>query len=106
MHQLVRWGARWMEEREAEETFRSEWLAVALAALSPRRRSGKVEIRAGETIVSVDRGRVSTGPVAEPDPVVEGSPEAVLGVAAGKIPLSALTVRGDKDVAAKALTPA
>lgn len=103
VHELVRWGARWMGQRESGDAFRSEWLAVALAALLPRRRSGRVEIRAGETVISIDRGRVSLGPVAEPDAVVEGSPEAILGVAAGEVPLSALKVRGDRSTAAKAL---
>ncbi len=105
VHELVRWGAGWMEQRESGEAFRSEWLAVALAALLPRRRSGRVEIHAGDTVISVNRGRVSPGPVAEPDAVVEGPPEAILGVAAGKVPLSALKVRGDPTAAAKVLAP-
>ena len=104
VHELVRWGARWMGERESTEAFRPEWLAVALAALLPRRRSGRVEIRADNTLVSVDRGRVSPGPMAEPDAVVEGPPEAILGVAAGMVPLSALKVTGDRSAAAKVLT--
>jgi DNA-binding HxlR family transcriptional regulator len=104
VHGLVRWGARWMGPREADESFRPEWLAVALAALLPKRRSGRVEIRTGETIIGVDRGRVSHGAVKSPDAIVEGHPEIVLGVVAGKLPFSVLNVEGDTAVAAKVLT--
>lgn len=103
VHELVRWGGRWMGERDPDEHFRPEWLAVALAALLPRRRRGRVEIRAGGAVLGVDRGRVSVGSLDQPDAVVEGAAEAVLGVAAGKIPLSRLTVRGDRAVAAAIL---
>lgn len=103
VHDLVRWGARWMGQRESADALRPEWLVVALAALLPRRRNGKVEVRAGDMLLSLDRGRVSLGCVAEPDAVVVGTPEEVLGVAAGKLPLSVLEVSGDTKLAAKVL---
>lgn len=99
VHELVRWGSRWMGERTAADQFRPEWLVVALTALLPRRRSGKIEILADGTVIAVDRGRVSLGSVDQPDAVIEGPAEAVLAVAAGELPLSALTVRGDARVA-------
>ncbi len=100
VYELVRWGGRWMGERAAAESFRPEWLAVALAALLPRRRRGKVEIRASDAILNVDRGRVTVGPLEDADAVVEGAAEAILGVAAGKVPLSRLRIRGDRELAA------
>ena len=103
VHGLVRWGGRWMEVRESGDAFRPEWLAVALAALLPRRRSGRLEIHADDTVISVDRGRVSSGAVTDPDVVVAGPPEVVLGVAAGKLPVSALEISGDETVAANLL---
>lgn len=105
VHELVRWGARWMGPREVHESFRPEWLAVALAALLPKRRNLRIEIRAGDTVMNVDRGRVSLGPVSAPDAIVEGSPEIILGVAAGKVPLSALEVSGDEAAAEKVMSP-
>ena len=105
VHELVRWGKRWMAERQPDEEFRPEWLAVALGALLPRRRKGKVEIRAGDLVVGIDRGRVALGPIAHPDAIVEGAPEAILGVAAGQIPLSYVEVSGDVQVATALLTP-
>ena len=103
VHELVRWGATWMGPRESGESFRPEWLEVALAALLPKRRSGRIEIRAGDAVIGVDRGRISPVAVDRPDAIVEGSPEMVLGVAAGKLPLSMLDVKGDRSTAARLL---
>lgn len=104
VHELVRWGARWMGPPDPSEYFRPEWLAVALAALLPKRRNGKLEIHAGDTVLNIDHGRVALGHVIEPDAVVEGPPEVVLGVAAGELPFSALEVRGDRKTAVKILS--
>lgn len=103
VHGLVRWGARWMPEREPGDSFRPEWLAVALAALLPGRRRGRIEIRAGDSLLNVARGRVALGGLDGADAVVEGPPEAVLGVAAGELPLSTLKIRGDRRIAAAVL---
>jgi DNA-binding HxlR family transcriptional regulator len=103
VHELVRWGGRWMAERAADETFHPEWLAVALTALVPRRTRGTVEVRSEGVVITVSRGRATVGIPAQPDATVEGIPQAVLGVAAGKLPLSAVEVRGDRAVAAAVL---
>jgi len=103
VHELVRWGGHWMRHREPEEEFRPEWFAIALAALVPRRRAGKVEIRTGDGVVSIDRGRVLVGSSDDPDAIVEGETQLVLGVAAGELPLASLDVTGDATVAAGAL---
>lgn len=104
VHELVRWGAQWMGPREPNEAFQPEWLLVALAALLPNRRSSKIEIHAGDVVFGINRGRVAMGPVPEPDAVVQGSPELVLAVAAGKLPISVLDIHGDRAAAEKALT--
>jgi DNA-binding HxlR family transcriptional regulator len=105
VHDLVRWGASWMGPRQGEE-FRPQWLAVALAALLPRRRKGSIQILADGVEVNITRSRVSLGVVEEPDAVIEGAPEAVLGVAAGVLPLSSLRVRGDKELVANVMAGA
>ncbi|MDQ3955781.1 MAG: helix-turn-helix transcriptional regulator [Actinomycetota bacterium] len=105
VHELVRWGGHWMGDRTEDEEFRPEWLAVALAALLPRRRKGKVEIRADGAVVNIDRGRVDVGPADDPEAVVEGSADAILGLAAGRAPFSGVSViKGDRRVAAAVLT--
>lgn len=105
VHELVRWGGHWMGSRAKDEEFRPEWLAVALAALLPRRRKGKVEIRVDGGVVNIDRGRIDVGPADDPDAVVEGSADAILGLAAGLAPFSGVSViKGDKRVAADVLT--
>ena len=92
-----------MGPREPEEAFRPEWLVVALAALLPRRRSGRLEIHADGSVIGVDRGRVTLGPVTGPDAVVAGPSDVVLGVAAGELPISVLEISGDEGVATKLL---
>lgn len=103
VHALVRWGGRWMVERDGNDLFQPEWLAVALTALVPQRSRGIVEVRVDGAVLHVSRGRASLGESPAAGAIVEGPPEAVLGVAAGKLPLSALTVHGDPAVAAAVL---
>ncbi|MDQ3952121.1 MAG: helix-turn-helix transcriptional regulator [Actinomycetota bacterium] len=105
VHGLVRWGGRWMVERAPGEDFHPEWLVIALAALLPRRRRGRVAIHVDGTVVSIDGGRVRVGELADPQATVEGAPEAILGVAAGELPLSAVRIRGDRAVAKSILRP-
>jgi DNA-binding HxlR family transcriptional regulator len=103
VHALIRWGGRWMVERDESDLFQPEWLAVALSALVPRRSRGVVEVRVDGAEISVSRGRATLGGSPDADAVVEGPPEMVLGVAAGYLPLSSVTVRGDSSVAAAVL---
>lgn len=103
IHELVRWGGRWMGQRAQDEVFEPEWLAVALTALFPDHVRGRVEIRADDVVLTVNQGRARVGAAQDPEAVVEGPPETVLAVAAGRLPLSAVTVRGDHGVAAALL---
>lgn len=100
IHGLVRWGGRWMGQRRPSETFHAEWLAVALKALLPKLSGGRVQIETPEATISLDRGEVRIASLAAPDAVVKGSPETILGVAAGHIPLSAVNISGSRDVVA------
>lgn len=103
VHAMVRWGGRWMTHRDSRESFRPEWLAVALAALLPQENTGTVQIRSGGVVVTIHEAGVSVGETGSPDAVVEGEPEAVLGVASGQAPLSWLKVTGDRRIAAAVL---
>lgn len=95
IHELVRWGAVWMSAGRGSDHFRPQWLAVALGALLAAEAVGGVEIHADEEVLHVADGGISLGPLERPDAVMRGSAEDILGVAAGMLPISALSVEGD-----------
>lgn len=103
IYPLVRWGGRWMVDRDDHDVFRPEWLVVALAALLPKRRSGRVEIHTEGSVISIDRGRVSNGAVESPDATVHAPAQVLLGIAAGMLPLSTAEIDGDRRIAASVL---
>lgn len=103
--ELVRWAGRWMHVRTDEEVFRPDWLLVALKALLEPGDRGRVELRVDGSSISIDGGHLSVGKITAPDAVVEGSPEMILGVAAGELPLAAVTVEGKRRVASAVLRP-
>ncbi len=92
-----------MGERDPDEAFHPNWLAVALAAMLPRRRSGKLEIRTEGIVIGVDRGRVRVGSIDGADAIVEGPAGLILGIAAGRVPLSAVRVKGNHQTAGRLL---
>lgn len=95
IHELVRWGAVWMSAGRGSDHFRPQWLAVALGALLTAEAVGRVEIHADGEVLHVADGGVSLGPLEHPDAVIRGSAEDILGVAAGMLSISALSVEGD-----------
>ena len=95
IHELVRWGAAWMSEGRGEDHFRPQWLVVALSALMHVGVGGRVEIHADDEVLHVAHGRVSLGPLERPDAVITGSAEEILGVAAGMLPRSTVSIQGD-----------
>jgi DNA-binding HxlR family transcriptional regulator len=95
---LVRWGAVWMTEGRGSDHFRPQWLAVALNALFPDGAVGRIEIHADDEVLHLADGRVSLGPLERPDAVMTGTAEDILAVAAGMLPISALSIRGDSNV--------
>lgn len=102
---LVRWGGRWMREGQREDEFRPEWLAVALKALLPRRRPGRIQIHTAGSIISIAQGVVKVGEISEPDAEVMGPPDAILGVVVGELPASAVRIKGNRKVALAGLQP-
>ena len=98
IHELVRWGAAWMSTGRGSDHFRPQWLAVALKALLPPEAVGGVEIHADDEVLHVSDGEVFLGPLEQPDAVVRSSAEDILGVAAGMLPISALSVEGDPKI--------
>lgn len=105
IHELVRWGGVWMIEGRGGDHFRPQWLAVALDALLDLEAAGKVEIHVDDEVLHVAEGRVSLGPLEEPDAVIAGSAEHILGFAAGMLPTSAISVQGDSNAVRDLIRP-
>lgn len=103
VHALVRWGGQWMTERDRTEVFDPRWLVVALRALLPARRRGSIQLEVEGASLRLSRSSVDTGELDRPDAVVEGSAHELLGVVTGQLPLTRLTIHGDRAVAAAVL---
>lgn len=96
IEELIRWGSVWMGAGKGDDHFRPQWLAVALGALFASQAAGRVEICADDEVLHVVDGTVSLGPLdGQPDAVVRGSAEEILGVAAGMLSVSTLSIEGD-----------
>ncbi|HWC38205.1 MAG TPA: helix-turn-helix domain-containing protein [Acidimicrobiales bacterium] len=91
VYQLLQWGAPLMVEGAGGDEFHSRWLAVAMEALLNRAGAATpdviVQLDTGDEplVIEASRGRVRarTGTAPEPDLVVHGPPDAVLGVVMG-----------------------
>jgi DNA-binding HxlR family transcriptional regulator len=113
VYQLLQWGAPLMIEGAGDDEFRSRWLGVAMEALLNRPGTTTpdvvVELDTGDEplVLEARRGNVQarTGTTSEPDAVVHGPPDAVLGVVMGFLEAGseqARTVTIDGDPAALA----
>ena len=105
VHELVRWGAVWMTDGKGGDHFRPQWLAVALGALLRIRATDRVQIDADGVVLHVSDGRVSLGPLERADAVIAGSAEEILAVAAGVLPRSAVSIRGDLSAVERLMPP-
>ena len=103
MGELVRWGTRFMGEVDPDDVFHSGWLVLALRALLTAPTGAghaTVLIDTGEEpiVVTVDNGalEVSLGQTDNPDAVVSGPPDAILGYLTGSLSLTAASRQGLK----------
>jgi DNA-binding HxlR family transcriptional regulator len=100
--ELGRWGAPLMAEQGAGEEFRGHWLAMPveffLTDRTPERPPIQIEVRTdGEAIVietADGRARTRPGPAANPDAVLTGTPELVIGVLSGRLDLAGALADG------------
>jgi DNA-binding HxlR family transcriptional regulator len=78
VRELALWGARSLGPPTAAHDMFPGWLESALdSVLAPVAPPGRFEFRVGTEIASIVDGEVRTGPVDEPDVIVEGDPEAI-----------------------------
>jgi DNA-binding HxlR family transcriptional regulator len=101
---LGRWGAASLGSRERAQVLRSHWLALALKAFFHAEaavglsREYEVRLAEGEFRLALSDGslQVVFGPAEAADLVLEADDEALVGVLAGQLDASALTlVEGD-----------
>jgi DNA-binding HxlR family transcriptional regulator len=99
---LGRWGEPLIAERDDQDSFCTHWLSLQarlhLADQAPDAQPVAIEVRAGDeplTIEAVD-GVVRTRPGAasDPDLVLTGSPEVLVGVLTGTLTLGDARARG------------
>ena len=99
-----RWGAKSMGPRVAQQTLRSEWLAVALKAFfrpeaaEDLRATVEFRFEDGTFLAQIDRGSllIERAPENGADLSVRTDPETLVGFLAGApVPLAALSPQGD-----------
>jgi DNA-binding HxlR family transcriptional regulator len=78
IRELALWGARSLGPPSDEDDLFPGWLANALdTVLAPLAPPGRFEFRIGDEVASLVDGDARSGPVDDPDVVVEGDPEGI-----------------------------
>ena len=97
--QLGRWGTPFMVEPAGDDAFRAHWLTypvqLFLADQAPDRPPVEIELRAGDEPVTVD-GEVRTRPgsAEDPDLLLAGEPQVLIGLLSGRLSLAEARRRG------------
>jgi DNA-binding HxlR family transcriptional regulator len=78
MRELAFWGARSLGPPTADDELYEGWLANALDTMfAPFAPPGRFEFRVGDQVASLVDGEAQSGPVEQPDVVVEADPEGI-----------------------------
>ncbi len=78
MRELALWGARSLGPPTADDELYEGWLANALDTMfAPVAPSGRFEFRVGDEVASLVDGEARSGPVEQPDVVVEADPAGI-----------------------------
>lgn len=100
---LAVWGGGSVPEMSGDAEFRTRWMVIPIEAMltdhSPDQPPSAILIRTGDEPVTVRIGggsvRATVGdPATEPDAVITGPPQPILGIIAGKLPVSAAAMVG------------
>jgi DNA-binding HxlR family transcriptional regulator len=102
IYELGRWGAPLMAEPDEHDVYRDHWLALPVTLLvndrTPEEPPVTIELRAGAKPITVEtrEGRVDTRPGAaeNPDLILTGAPQLVVGVLTGQLSLKTARARG------------
>src|SRR3989442_2993259 len=102
VHELARWGAPLMTEREERDVYRESWLGLPVGLFVKDRTPDEppitIELRAGTEPITVEtrEGKLHTrrGAADKPDLILTGAPELVVAVLTGELSLTAARTRG------------
>jgi DNA-binding HxlR family transcriptional regulator len=102
LRQIGEWGTPLMLEPVDDDAFRGAWLALPvelfLTDTAPERPPVTIEVHTGEesTIIETVEGdvRARPGSAEEPDLVLSGVPQVVLGLLSGRLDLADARARG------------
>jgi DNA-binding HxlR family transcriptional regulator len=98
LRELALWGSRSLGPPTADDELFPGWLENALGTLlAPLAPPGRFEFRVGEEVASIVDGEARSGPVEEPDVIVEGEPEGVYYMFVERR-LDLVSVEGDRDL--------
>ena len=96
LRELALWGARSLGPPAEHDELFDGWLANAMdtviARLAP---AGRYEFRCGAEIASLVDGEVFSGPVSDPDVVVQGEPDGIYYLFADRC-LDQVEIKGDR----------
>jgi DNA-binding HxlR family transcriptional regulator len=102
IYELGRWGAPLMTEPDEQDVYRDHWLALPVRLFvndrTPDEPPVTIELRAGGQPITVEtrEGKVHTRPGAaeNPDLILTGAPQQVVGVLTGQLSLTAARAHG------------
>jgi DNA-binding HxlR family transcriptional regulator len=98
LRELALWGARSLGPPTAADELFPGWVENAVrTVLSPIAPPGRFEFRVDDEVAGLVDGEVQSGPIDNPDVVVEGSPEGIYHMFIDRR-LDLVTVRGDQDL--------
>jgi DNA-binding HxlR family transcriptional regulator len=101
LRELALWGARSLGPPTPEDELFPGWLVNPIdTVLAPFAPPGRFEFRVGDEVASLVDGVARTGPVENPDVVVEGDAAGLYHLFAERS-LHGVTVEGDRELLAK-----
>jgi DNA-binding HxlR family transcriptional regulator len=104
LYQLGRWGGQFMSEPSKKDAFCTHWLGLParlhLKDRTPNRPRIAIELRTGDEpmVIETVEGQIHTraGSVENPDAVLSGPPQLIVGVLSGRLDLAKARAAGLK----------